>query len=51
MKKTIYKIYNLHVRQQVGKDYKYENRNRARNRAEKLNLEYGGHKFTVKVVF
>ena len=51
MKNTIYRIVDLKTGLQVGKDYQYKNRNRARNRAEKLNLEYGCHRYTAKAVF
>jgi len=50
-KSTRVKIIDLRTRQQVGKDYAYEHRNRARNRAEKLNLEYGAHRYTAKTIF
>ena len=46
-------IYNL-TDHQTGKilgTYTYEQRNRARNRADKLNLQYGAHRYSACPVF
>ncbi len=45
------KIIDLKTRQQIGKDYSYSQRNRARNRADKLNLEYGAYRYIAKTIF
>jgi len=44
-----YQIYNVRTQQNVGKSYNC--RKRARNRAEKLNLEYGAHSYTVVTIY
>ncbi len=51
MVKGIRKIIDLHTGQQIGKDYTYKNRNRARRRADKLDLEYGAYRYAVRVIF
>ena len=45
------KIVDLKTQRQVGKDYKYGNRNWARARAERLNLEYGAYRYVAKLVW
>ena len=50
MEKTIYNLTDLHTGNILG-TYKYAQRNRARNRAEKLNLEYGAHRYSAHPVF
>lgn len=50
MDATIYRIIDIHTGQQVGSDYSYASRKRARTRAEKLNLAYGAHRYTVRMV-
>lgn len=51
METTIYQIIDTKTGKQVGKDYTYPQRNRARNRANKLDLEYGAFRYTVRPVF
>lgn len=51
MKNTIYKIIDVKTGQQVGKDYNHKQRNRARAKADRLDLLYGGYRYSVKVVF
>lgn len=51
MEKNIYKIIDVKTTYQIGNDYSYQQRKRARARAEKLNLEYGCHRYHVKVIF
>lgn len=51
MTNTIYKIIDGKTGEQIGKDYTYAQRNRARNRADKLDLEYGAYRYSVKPVF
>ena len=47
----IVKIIDLKTQEQIGKDYDYSIRNRARARAEKLNLDYGAYRYTAKTIF
>jgi len=51
MENTIYRIIDGRTGQQIGKDYTYAQRSRARNRAEMLNLDYGAHRYSVRPVF
>jgi hypothetical protein len=50
MENTIYNLTDLQTGSILG-TYKYAQRNRARNRAEKLNLEYGAHRYAACPVF
>lgn len=50
MNTITYKIIDLKTGWQVGKDYTHSNRNRARNKAEKLNLEHGCHRYYAKAI-
>jgi len=49
--KATYKIIDLKTQQQVGKNYKGTQRNRARARADKLDLEYGAYRYIVRAIF
>lgn len=51
MRDTLYEIIDTHTRQRVGNIYSYANRNRARARAERMNLSYGAHRYTVRPIF
>lgn len=51
MENTIYKIIDSKTGQQVGKDYTWKDRNRARSRADKLDLRYGAVRYIVKPIF
>lgn len=51
MQNTIYKIIDMKTGEQIGKDYTYSQRKRARNRADKLDLEYGAYRYSVRPVF
>ena len=46
-----YKIIDLKTRQQIGTNYKGSQRRKARNRAEKLNLEYGAHRYIAVPIY
>ena len=46
----IVKIIDLHTKKQIGKDYTYKNRNKARARANRLDLDYGAYKYVVKII-
>lgn len=50
MENTIYNLTDLQTGAILG-TYKYAQRNRARNKAEKLNLQYGGHRYSACPVF
>jgi hypothetical protein len=50
MENTIYHLTDLQTGNILG-IYKYAQRNRARNRAEKLNFEYGAHRYAACPVF
>ena len=50
MEKTIYNLTDLQTDKILG-TYTYDQRNRARNRAEKLNLQYGAHRYDACPVF
>lgn len=50
MEKTIYNLTDLQTGKILG-TYTYPQRNRARNRAEKLNLQYGAHRYDACPVF
>ena len=50
MENTIYDLTDLHTGTILG-TYEYAQRNRARNRAEKLNLQYGAHRYAACPVF
>jgi hypothetical protein len=47
---SYYYIVDLQNNLKISKNYTWKNRNRARNRAEKLNLEYGAHRYNVAMV-
>ena len=51
MGNTVYQIIDLKTGQQVGKDYTWKRRNWARGRADKLNLDYGAHRYFAKPIF
>jgi hypothetical protein len=51
MENTTYQIIDLQNQNAVSGVYTYAQRNRARNRAEKLNQEYGAHRYTAKPTF
>lgn len=51
MENTTYQILDHHTGLKVGAPYTYSQRNRARNRAEKLNLEYGAHRYSASPIF
>lgn len=46
-----YRIIDSQTGQQVGTTYTYANRNRARSRADRLNLEYGAHRYSARPIF
>lgn len=48
---TIYKLIDSKTGNQIGKDYTWANRNRARNKADRMNLEYGAHRYSASPVF
>ena len=50
--KTIegYRVIDLQTRKQMGNNYAYAQRNRARARADKLDLEYGAHRYTAQPI-
>lgn len=50
MKITSYKIIDGLKKVQIGNDYSVKSRNRARARAEKLNQEYGAHRYYAQPV-
>ena len=50
MENTIYHLTDLKTGKILG-TYKYAQRNRALNRADKLNLEYGAHRYDACPVF
>ena len=41
-------IYDVREQRVVSKPYAWKDRRRARNRAERLNLEYGAHRYTTR---
>lgn len=45
--KNKYKVYDLITKTFIGKDY--ISKHRARNRADKLDLEYGAYRYIVKI--
>ncbi len=51
MTNTTYIIIDTHTGEQVGGVYAYTQRNRARSRADKLDLAYGAYRYQVKPVF
>lgn len=51
MENTTYKIIDLLTGNVVSDVYSYAQRNRARNRAEKLNQQYGAHRYTAQPTF
>ena len=51
MESTTYQIIDLQNGNAVSGVYSYAQRNRARNKAEKLNQEYGAHRYTAKPTF
>ena len=50
MENTIYNLTDLHTGN-VIQAYAYAKRNVARNRAERLNQEYGAHRYAANPVF
>ena len=46
MENITYQIRDIRTHQWVSKVYTWKNRKRARNRADKLNLEYGAHRYS-----
>ena len=51
MEKTTYQIIDQQTGNAVSNVYKYAQRNKARNRAERLNLEYGAHRYIAQPTF
>ncbi len=51
MENNTYQIIDSQTGNAVSGVYTYSQRNRARNKAEKLNLEYGAHRYYAKVTF
>lgn len=51
MENNTYQIIDNQTGQAVSGVYAYAQRNRARNRADKLDLQYGAIRYTVKVTF
>lgn len=51
MENTTYQIIDLQNGNKVSGVYSYTHRNRARNKAEKLNLEYGAHRYVATPTF
>lgn len=51
METTTYQIIDHQTGQAVSGIYSYAQRNRARNRAEKLNQEYGAHRYSANPIF
>lgn len=51
METTTYQIIDLLTGNKLGSVYAYAQRNRARNRAEKLNQQYGAHRYTAQPIF
>lgn len=50
MQNTTYQIIDTHTGLQIGRTYKYSQRNRARSRADKLDMEYGAYRYSVRMV-
>ncbi len=50
MQDTTYQLVDTHTGRVLG-TYTYAQRNRARNRADKLDLAYGSVRYVVRVVF
>jgi hypothetical protein len=50
MENTIYNLTDLHTGKILG-TYTYAQRNRARNRAGRLDLQYGSHRYAACPVF
>lgn len=51
METTTYQIVDHRTGQNVGGIYLYAQRTRARNKAEKLNQEYGAHRYSATPIF
>lgn len=51
MENTTYQIIDGQTGNAVSGVYNYAQRNRARNRAEKLNMEYGAHRYSARPTF
>ena len=51
METTTYQIIDLQTGNVASGVYTYGQRNRARNRAEKLNLQYGAHRYAAQPKF
>ena len=44
-------LLDLHTRTNLSKVLNYDHAQRLRNKAEKLNLEHGSHRYTVQLIF
>lgn len=51
MENTTYQIIDIHTGKAVSKVYSYAQRNIARRKADKMDLQYGAHRFTAKPTF
>jgi len=51
MENTTYQIIDGQTGKKIGSIYKYAQRNRARNRAERVNQEYGAHRYSARPIF
>lgn len=51
METTTYQIIDAQTGKAVSGIYSYAQRNRARARADKLNLEYGAHRYAAQPIF
>jgi len=51
VKPLVYRIIDGHTGKQVGKDYTYANRNRARRQADKLDMKYGAVRYFTKPIY
>ena len=50
METRIVKIIDLQSGQQLGKDYAYKDRNRARRQVDKLDNAYGAYRFIARII-
>ena len=46
-----YQIIDCQTGKQIGATYTYANRKRARSRADRLNLDYGAHRYSARPIF
>lgn len=51
METTTYQIIDLQTGAKISGIYQYAQRNRARNKAERLNLVYGAHRYSANPIF